>query len=35
MLQWQEFAEQVPQMADRGRERLGIGIAYLATVRRD
>ncbi len=35
MLRWREFAEQVPQMADRGHERLGIGIAYLATVRRD
>ena len=35
MLHWGEFARLAPQMADRGRERLGIGIAYLATVRRD
>jgi hypothetical protein len=35
MLPWREFAGQVPAMAERGRERLGIGIAYLATVRRD
>ena len=35
MLPWHEFAEQAPSLAERGRERLAIGIAYLATVRPD
>ena len=35
MLPWSEFADRVPELAERGRERLGIGIAYMATVRRD
>lgn len=32
---WDEFAAAAPEMAVRGGEQLGVGLAYLATVRRD
>lgn len=35
MASWDEFAAGAPHLVERGRERLGIGVAYLATVRRD
>ena len=35
MLTWHAFEAAAPVMARRGRERLAVGLAYLATVRRD
>ncbi len=35
MATWGEFAEAAPEMAEKGRRRLAIGVAYIATVTRD
>ncbi len=35
MIRWQEFAENAPQMASLGSEKLDRKIAYLATLKRD
>ena len=35
MVPWSEFAAAAPEMAQRGAERFGVGVAYLATTARD
>ena len=35
MATWGEFAQAAPELAERGAQRLGVGIAYLATTGRD
>ena len=35
MVSWSEFAAAAPEMAQRGAERFGVGVAYLATTAKD
>jgi len=35
MVPWSEFAAAAPEMAQRGAERLAVGLAYLATTAKD